>query len=276
MLRQRVATAVVMAAVLLAALVWLPPAVLALLFAAVMLVGAWEWADLCGWGGALRRAGYVGGVSAALLAVVLYTGLPWELQTLAVRDVLGLAGLWWALALLWVMSYPGSALIWQYASVRALMGALTLIPAWTALVYLRLLTDGAWLIVFLVALVAAADIGAFFVGRAWGRSKLAPRVSPGKSWKGLWGGLALALVLAGVVWSMFMHTRIEASAMALLTAVTVLASVLGDLLESMLKRHRGVKDSGTVLPGHGGVLDRLDSMTAAAPVFALLWLLLAS
>lgn len=275
MLKQRVLTALILAAALLAALLWLPPSMLAGLFGVVVLAAAWEWADLCGWSHPFRRTGYVLAVAVALVAAGLYTGLPGQVQLSSVRSLLGLAGLWWALALLWVKTYPGSALLWRHPLVRAGMGILTLVPAWVALAYLRLQSQGAGLIVLVVALVAAADIGAYFVGRAWGRAKLAPRVSPGKSWNGFWGGLTAALLLALAVWALALRGHVEPQAMAVIALLTVPASVLGDLLESMLKRHRGVKDSGGLLPGHGGVLDRLDSMTAAAPVFALLWLLLA-
>ncbi len=148
------------------------------------------------------------------------------------------------------------------------MGLLTLLPTWLALVYLRALPNGEWKIVFLLGLVAAADIGAYFSGSTFGRRKLAPSVSPGKSWEGFWGGLALSMLLALAVW-WFCWRTLPLPAWLLVVACTVLASVLGDLLESMIKRQRGVKDSGTLLPGHGGIMDRLDSISAAAPIFAL-------
>lgn len=274
MLRQRVLTAIVLAAALLAALLWLPAGGLGLVFAGIMLAAAWEWANLCGWQRPGPRVAYLAAVVAGLAATVAYTGLPGEVRVDAVRDVLGLAGLWWALALLWVKSYPASAVIWRHPLVRAAMGLLVLVPTWTALLYLRLQPQHIWLIVFVVALVAAADIGAYFTGRAWGRRKLAPRVSPGKSWNGFWGGLVSALLLALLVWALLLRDVIGPGSMLLIAGLTIPASVLGDLLESMLKRHRGIKDSGSLLPGHGGLLDRMDSITAAAPVFALLWLLL--
>jgi phosphatidate cytidylyltransferase len=122
------------------------------------------------------------------------------------------------------------------------------------------------LILLIVAVVASADIGGYFTGRAWGKHKLKPAVSPGKTWEGFAGGVAANILLALVLW------QVTGSNLVILLAIilpTSLVSVLGDLLESMVKRHRGIKDSGALLPGHGGVLDRVDSLTAAAPVFAL-------
>jgi phosphatidate cytidylyltransferase len=122
----------------------------------------------------------------------------------------------------------------------------------------------------LVALVAIADIGAYFFGRRFGKAKLAPAVSPGKSWAGFWGGLACSVSFMAALWYFWPGGMpVGLPAMLVLAAITSLASVLGDLLESMVKRHRGIKDSSQLLPGHGGVMDRVDSLTAASPVFAL-------
>ena len=147
------------------------------------------------------------------------------------------------------------------------MGLLVLVPTAVACIYIRIQPQGAWLILMVVAVVACADIGAYFSGRAFGKHKLAPAVSPGKSWEGFWGGLGCSMLLALVV----AHATNGDNWWILLALVipTSLASVLGDLVESMIKRHRGLKDSSHILPGHGGLMDRLDSLTAAAPVFAL-------
>jgi phosphatidate cytidylyltransferase len=137
-----------------------------------------------------------------------------------------------------------------------------LVPVWLALV--RLHEQGPQLMLFLLLLVVAADIGAYFAGRALGKHKLAPRVSPGKTWEGVGGGLVAAAMMAafGVWWF-----DMDAVPFMALCIVVAIASVVGDLTESMFKRHAGLKDSGNLLPGHGGVLDRVDSVTAAAPVF---------
>lgn len=269
MLKQRILTAVVLVAGLLAALLLLPPGLLLVLLGGVVLLAAWEWSDLAGLRGLAARAAYVVAILLLLLFAAAYARLLHEAEPLRVRDIVGLAGIWWSLALLWVKGYPGSALLWGSRAARLLIGTLVLVPAWVALAFLRGQEQGVVLILFLIALVASADIGAFFSGRAWGRSKLAPRVSPGKSWAGFWGGLVCAMALALLTWWMLWRGAVAPLPLLLVAAATALASVLGDLLESMIKRHRGVKDSGRCLPGHGGVMDRLDSLSAAAPVFVL-------
>lgn len=149
------------------------------------------------------------------------------------------------------------------------VGWLVLVPSWMAVVELQdhgaLGLAGPWALLFILVWAWAADTGAYFAGRALGRHKLAPRVSPGKTVEGLVGGVLLALlVVAAVFYTGWLEARLPALMVAAL--LTVLASVLGDLFESMIKRERGIKDSGTVLPGHGGMLDRIDSVTAALPV----------
>jgi phosphatidate cytidylyltransferase len=129
-------------------------------------------------------------------------------------------------------------------------------------------------ILYIFLVVWVADIGAYFAGRAFGKAKLAPRVSPGKSWAGVWGGLA-AVALLAIVASLLANAGVaEAMLLVVASLVTGFVSVLGDLLESMLKRFRGIKDSSQLLPGHGGIMDRIDSLTAAIPVFALMITLL--
>ncbi len=269
MLKQRVITAVVLAVAVIAAILLLSPPALAWLFGAAVVIALWEWSRLADLRAPAWRGGYCTLGVVLLVWLAGFTGVPGEaLQLERIRDLLAVAALWWAIALLWVKSYPGSAALWGTSAMRMLMGLLTLLPAWLALMVLRAQPHGQWLILFVVALVAAADIGAFFVGRALGRHKLAPRVSPGKSWEGLAGGLVAALLFALLVWWLA-SPWLTLLQLLPIVAFTVLASVLGDLAESMVKRHCGVKDSGNLLPGHGGVLDRLDSLTAAAPIFAL-------
>lgn len=269
MLKQRVITAIILTIVFLAALFGLSPTHFPLFIGAVVLIGAWEWANLSSCGAVWQRLLYVGFIGAILLAVCWVIGICTAEQSLnlaVVKSILIVACAWWALALLLVQGYPSSAILWGHPLVRLLMGVLVLVPTWLALVYVRFQPQGAWLVVMIAAIVAAADTGGYFTGRKFGKRKLAQAVSPGKTLEGFAGGLISNLILGALV------AYLSGSNICLLLAVVIptsLFSVLGDLLESMVKRHAGVKDSGVILPGHGGILDRVDSITAAAPVFAL-------
>ena len=275
MLKQRVITAIFLITGILAALFLLPPHGFGYLIVAVFALAAWEWADMSALSGQLLRVIYAAIVAAASLLALNYIGLLHGLpDTTRLRDVLGVGCSFWALMFLWVRTYPGSAMIWGHFSVRSIMGLFVLVPAAVALVYVTSLSGGRWLFLYIIGIVASADIGAYFVGRQWGNRKLAVQVSPGKSWAGFWGGLVCSMVFAAVMGSLFSLVELTLPALILVTVITALASVLGDLVESMVKRHRGIKDSSQLLPGHGGVMDRIDSMTAAAPVFTLLLVLL--
>ncbi|NQD96639.1 phosphatidate cytidylyltransferase, partial [Pseudomonas sp. CrR25] len=187
--------------------------------------------------------------------------------------VLALGVIWWGVATVLVLGYPASSRYWAGGPGKLLIGLLILLPAWQGLVLFKQWPLANALILAVMVLVWAADIGAYFSGKAFGKRKLAPQVSPGKSWEGLFGGLLTSLLITvavglyrGWIGSEFVLALAGA-------ALVVLISVVGDLTESMFKRQSGVKDSSNLLPGHGGVLDRIDSLTAAVPVFAaLLWL----
>jgi len=241
---------------------WLYFAVMAGL---VVSLAAWEWAGLAGVKQVLARLFYtlVIALSGILMGWFLYLASNHQY----LLSLFTSAAIWWAVALLWVQGYPSSAVIWGSVPVRLLMGWFVLVPAWLALLYLRAEPSGGWLVLMVVATVAAADIGAYFTGKAFGRTKLAKSVSPGKTWEGVVGGLFFALVLGAIANVLI----IQGSWIGLIAIIvpTAFVSVLGDLLESMVKRHQGVKDSGTLLPGHGGFMDRIDGLVAAAPIFAL-------
>jgi phosphatidate cytidylyltransferase len=152
--------------------------------------------------------------------------------------------------------------------LKSLAGVLVTVPAWASLVLLHSREpDGPYVILYLLVLVWAADSGAYFAGRKWGKRKLAPVISPGKSWEGVYGGIALCSVLAVAVGLAYGETLKQAAGLLLVSLLTVMFSIVGDLLESLMKRQAGIKDSSNLIPGHGGVLDRIDSLTAAAPVF---------
>ncbi|MEQ6889358.1 phosphatidate cytidylyltransferase [Halomonas sp. CS7] len=261
MLRQRIITAAWLAPLALFGLFGLDGAGFGLFTAAIVLLGAWEWANLAGIAAPGRRLWPVAGL-AVLIALCWSTGVAWATWPL------WLGALGWLVNLYWVTGYPGRLAQWQSTGMRLAMGLWVLLPTWVGFNVLR--ESGAVWLLFVLLLVWGADIGAYFVGKAYGKHKLAPAVSPGKTREGVAGGLAVTAVLA-IVFAVWQGLGLAAG-LALLgaTLVVTLASVLGDLLESMLKRHRGIKDSSRLLPGHGGVLDRVDSLTAAVPLFALL------
>ena len=259
MLGQRLITGALLAAIFAGALVWLPVAVLILLIGGVVLAGAWEWGRLAGLSGSVRL-GYV----LAVAAILLGCHWAWPRWT---PLVLAAAGLWWLAMLCWVVAYPRGARCWS-GVLTPMMGAMALVPAWVAACWLLVQERGALWLGVVVVVVAASDIGAYFGGRAWGRQRLAPAVSPGKTWEGVVSGLALALVV-GLLAAVPLGLGERWPAWLAVALLGTAAGVLGDLGESMVKRHHGVKDSGSLLPGHGGVLDRIDSLTAALPTFAL-------
>lgn len=265
MLKQRIITALIMLPVALGGFFLLQGGWFALFIGLIVCVGAWEWARLAGFEAQSRRLSYAAGV--ALLLLLLYL-----LPALA-GVVLALAVFWWLAAIGLVLGYPASSRAWQALPVRLAIGLLILLPAWQGLLLLKQWPQGNGLILAVMLLVWCADIGAYFSGKRFGRRKLAPQVSPGKSWEGLYGGLAASLLLTLLV-GLYRDWVAGELMLALLgAALVVLISVVGDLTESMFKRQTGLKDSSSLLPGHGGVLDRIDSLTAAVPMFAvLLWL----
>lgn len=264
MLRQRVLTAVVLIPLVLAGLFGLSGDAFALFTGAVVLLGAWEWANLAGFERPGSRLGYV-----LVLAALMFLG--WLGGMTQARWPLWLGAAGWLMNLVWVARYPQLSEQWRAPLRRLGMGLWVLLPCWVGFIQLR--ASGSEWLLYVLLLVWLADIGAYFAGRRFGRRKLAPRVSPGKSWEGVYGGLiATALLALGfAVWAGL--GAVEGLWLGVTTLVVTLVSVLGDLLESMMKRLRGLKDSGQLLPGHGGMLDRIDSLTAAVPLFALfrLW-----
>jgi phosphatidate cytidylyltransferase len=267
MLKARVLTALVMLPIALLILFFLPEDAFAVCIGLIVLVGAWEW---------IRLSGPVSQLLTLTLLVVFSGVLYWSyrLPNVYVPMLLGIGCLFWIGAAAMVMMYPRSKEQVGGKYVKLGFGLLVLIPAYVALLYLRRHDAHLLLLALLVTIIWAADVGAYFIGRQFGTTKLAPKVSPGKSWAGLIGGMILALavgMLGAFIGEQSDHL-ISPIAWAVLNgivAVTVLFSVLGDLFESLIKREHGVKDSSSLLPGHGGVLDRIDSLTAATPVFAL-------
>lgn len=230
---------------------------------AIVLVGAWEWTALMSWSNKAARAAFVAAVGAGLIAMTALSLSAIHITLYAVSAV------FWLIAVRGVVFYPESAAIWAKSLVLVPVGLILLLPAWAGLTDLHHLSP--WWLMYVFGLVWGADTGAYFVGRAFGKNKLAPKVSPGKTIEGMVGGLLTTSVLIVAVAIYRDLPLIRMVAFIGLSLFTVLASVLGDLVESMVKRQAGVKDSGNIFPGHGGALDRIDSLTAAAPIFALGW-----
>jgi phosphatidate cytidylyltransferase len=268
-LRQRILTALLLVPLAVLVVLFAPTPVVALCFASVVLLASWEWTALAGVsapGGRLTYGALVAGGLLLLWQDPLRQWSPYVLAAIAV--------FWWVIAV-YLFRLRSVAQGSGLDSGTLLLGLPVLAGPWIAIVHLHALApNGPLLVLFLLVVIWVADSTAFFVGRRWGRVKLAPALSPGKTREGVYGALTGAAVCGLVLaWEMGLASgwAMVAVAICVLTAFT---SVVGDLFESLIKRRRGKKDSGTLLPGHGGVLDRIDSLTAAAPLFAigLLWL----
>lgn len=261
MLIQRLITAAILIPLVVFGVLSASTPLFAVILAGVVLVGAWEWRNFAS---LTPSAGLLAVAALAVMMVLEWLGMMSQRSILLTMLLPAL--FWWLLALYWVRHYPNVG--WgRKNSVRLMVGALVLLPCWAALVALHGHSEqGPQYVLYMMALIWVADSGAYFAGRRWGRRKLAPTVSPGKTIEGLWGALATSMLWAGIG-LLWLQPELPLLFFVLST-ITVLFSVLGDLAESMFKRMVGLKDSGRILPGHGGVLDRIDSLTAAAPVFA--------
>jgi phosphatidate cytidylyltransferase len=262
MLRNRLLTALALTALMVVAILFSPPSITAAILGLMLLIGAWEWSAFL----ALAMPWRV--LYLLLLAALAFLGWRCTLPLAHFRLMLQLGIAWWLVALLWIVYAPERV----GRAAAALAGALALLPTYIALVRIDALWgNGAQWTLFILALAFAADTGAYFAGRQLGRLYLAPRVSPNKTWEGVIGGILFALVfaIAGAWWF-----ALPVLSFLPLCVAAAAFSVIGDLTESLLKRHVHLKDSGWLFPGHGGALDRIDSVTAATPVMALglIWL----
>lgn len=298
MLKQRIITAVILGSVVITAVLLLPYEYFSLMIALIVLLGAWEWLDLIDVQSKKQRALFIGSMIFMMLFIHLWT---YFLETLVpvfdylaekfkfvMEDIRKQSGLlewlvippvlFWVLVMLLIRRTPEELLKLQlHLRYKVFIGWFVLLAAWMFLSRLRTFY-GSEMALYLMVLIWVADIAAYFSGKKWGKTKLSPEISPGKTVEGVMGALASAAVCA-IIWHIAVNPdkssyltgnkilMMGASDFILLSVLTVLISVYGDLFFSLVKRQRGVKDSGTLLPGHGGVLDRIDSLIAAIPFF---------
>lgn len=261
-MKARVITALILAPLVLGGVLWLPVGPLMVLVAVVLLLGLWEWTRLAGLQGHAGRV-LILLLHAGLMAWLARYGWPELFPWVALLGVL-----WWFVALAW-LRWPtrGATDIGPTRILKLAVGSVLIVPAWCAFALLH--ADAAVWALYGLLLVWAADTFAFFSGRRFGGAKLAPKISPNKTWAGFWGGLFGVVLLALVMTPVLGVALGRLPLLLLVSLVAALASVLGDLFESLAKRQAGSKDSGNLLPGHGGVLDRIDSLLAALPVLAI-------
>lgn len=269
MLKQRILTALILVPLVIAGILYLPVIGIALIFGLLMLMGAWEWSRLSGVQSIVVRTSYV-----VLIGAIF--GLLWfDIGTLSQRHAItNTAVAFWVLATIWVIT-PGLARTQNFFNsfLKLLAGIAVLAPSWYALVSIHASTQmGPQWILYIFFLIWIADSGAYFAGRAYGRHKLAPIVSPGKTWEGAAGAFVLVLLysLSAPFWLPVAADK--GFTLVWMSLLLVPVSVIGDLFESLMKRQSGIKDSGHILPGHGGIMDRFDSLTAVFPVT--MWLAL--
>lgn len=277
-MKQRIITALILAPLVILGIFKLPLIGFIIALTAITLLGFWEWTQFTESNSRI----------AALVPAVVVTGLSFlfispdaaSLNQLATPHytVLALGFAWWIIASGMAITYPKTTNLWQNSkALRHVFGFLTLIPFLWSVIILRasdISVDpyhGAKLVLYVCFLVWAADSGAYFAGKSMGKRKMAPHVSPNKTIEGLIGGIIAALIVGWLFAGWFDIQFTSPIHMVIITLITVVISVLGDLVESMFKRVSGIKDSSNIIPGHGGILDRIDSLTAAFPVFALLF-----
>ena len=268
-LKQRAVTALVLAFSLAFFLFAVPPVLFSLIIMLPIVLAGCEWCNLA------EIESKVGKFVLMLTLICLLLFIFFKLDVsgnfdreLSYQICLYSLGLW-AVILLWIQGYPSSQILWAKTPIILGLGFILLTTTWTAFTAIVLYDNGRWLLILAILIVALSDIGGYFAGNLFGRHKLAAMVSPGKTWEGFLGGLFLQGLLILVI--KLMLPELSAIDLAILIIPVALSSVVGDLFESMLKRHSGVKDSSTLLPGHGGILDRIDGVMAALPMY---WVLL--
>lgn len=273
MLSQRLLAAAVLIPLVIICLFFVPISMYVVIMLVVLMLAAWEWTQFLHFIEKKHKYYFVG-TFILLIAIIYYLSVLTGDVEKVTKLILLLSVAWWLIALLLVVSYPTLVSIWgKSVIIRLLFALFTLVPFFMGMLQLRQVNyqgnqyQGAFLVLYVLVLVWATDSGAYFVGKLYGKHKLAPAVSPGKTLEGFLGGLFTSLIICICVnYSQFFD--ISFYNLFISSILAILASVLGDLTESMFKREAKIKDSGHLIPGHGGILDRIDSLTSAIPIFA--------
>ena len=277
MFKQRMATALILALGFVWVTTFSSSFFFALFISLIVLVASWEWGEFIGLKHGHQKIGYLSAVAFIIMSLFVLLEITPKTQSISavsVSIILALGFLFWLITLPLLKYYPRNANKWSNKLKIAVMGILTLLPAWVGMVQLKYLLVEGYFVLGLVAMVAAVDSGAYFIGKQFGHEKLAPHLSPNKTWEGALGGFVLCLLVnLLLVW--ILHNFLltlngwQIMQLVLLSFGVTFFDVIGDLFISMLKRNRAIKHSGFLLPGHGGVLDRIDGLIAVIPGFVL-------
>lgn len=277
MFKQRMATALILALGFVWVTTFSSSFFFALFISLIVLVASWEWGEFIGLKHGHQKIGYLSAVAFIIMSLFVLLEITPKTQSISsvsVSIILALGFLFWLITLPLLKYYPRNANKWSNKFKIAVMGILTLLPAWVGMVQLKYLLVEGYFVLGLVAMVAAVDSGAYFIGKQFGHEKLAPHLSPNKTWEGALGGFVLCLLVnLLLVW--ILHNFLltlngwQIMQLVLLSFGVTFFDVIGDLFISMLKRNRAIKHSGFLLPGHGGVLDRIDGLIAVIPGFVL-------
>lgn len=271
MFLSRAITSIFLAILFFSSIGFLPPYQLNFLLILIVAIASQEWARLVGYSSLLAVIFYVAAIFITIFFISEYIFLGDIHHSKSIQSLLGVSNIWWVIAFLWIKNYPKSSSIWNSLLVKSFMGFFIIIPLWFFTVFIFNLDYGRYLLMLFVILVAAADIGGYIVGKKIGKHALISNVSPNKTWEGFYGGFVFSILMVSCIWLVFPVDYKFSSFfhLMLITIFTVLASVVGDLTVSMLKREGGYEDTGSLLPGHGGLLDRIDGIFGAAPIFTL-------
>ena len=268
MFKLRFATASILSLLFIISLAYLSTTNFVIFIMLVVLIAGWEWCDLSGIKSIFTKLLYILVLLGSLLIASNYVGIYSQFNQVLSYQICFSVMLLWAIIFLWLQGYPSSAILWSSKAVMLCLGVIILVATWVALASIMSLENGRYLLILAVTIIVLADVGGYAAGKLFGRHKLAPTISPGKTWEGLIGGMFLQAFLVGILLQLFPEK--DALELCILVFPVAICSVIGDLFESMLKRFRGVKDSSNLLPGHGGFLDRLDGFMAALPMFYLI------